>query len=63
MTIQQLFADQVRIMLIERNMTNNHENREICVRTILNDLVSDGLISSYTWIGDDIQIQTINRKN
>jgi hypothetical protein len=48
----QLIADQIERMLKERNLENNHDNRTICMKEILDDLTNRGIIASYTWTSD-----------
>lgn len=52
----QIIADLVQSILIERNLENNHDNRVMITREVLDNAVAEGLCSSYTWIGDNIRI-------
>jgi hypothetical protein len=56
-TVIQLVAGWVIELMRERKLPNTHENQVACTREILDDLVKHGIVSSYTWVGDAIEIQ------
>lgn len=51
-----LIGGYIKSYMQEHNMEDTHDNRMIATKYILDDLVKEEVISSYTWHGDDIKL-------
>ena len=45
----EMLAGYIRAHMEENNMEDTHENRVAATRFILDDLVKEGIISSWSW--------------
>jgi len=57
MTTEQLIAWEIQNRLTARRLHKTERNINVLTREILNELVRDGSIESYTWVGEHLKLR------